>query len=331
MNANSPEISIIISAYNCEHLVGEAIQSILNQTHENWEIVIADDGSTDQTKNKINSFDDPRIRKFHNEKNLGLLNTWNKLIPLTRGRYITWQDADDISYPERLEILRDALENHPSVSVCGSNFKRPFAKWNTEIQSNFPTTNSEIKNYIKINRDLPFCGLRLLFKREVVIEFDGLKTFYNKLGWEDFDLLLRISEKYEMMNVPQALYEYRYYPNSASKFDLNNIDYRKVYISEIGFFFQNQRMKYGADALTDDAYLKELEEFLLQKKLEFEQNRFLVLEKIIRNKTANKDFNGAFSVLKSTITFIPFALKVKFSILIFIRQMKSAIKKSIGK
>lgn len=296
---DQPLISVIISAYNCEKLVGEAIKSILNQSYSNFEIVIADDGSQDNTRFVIDSFSDKRIKSNHNDSNIGLLHTWNKLIPLTKGYYLTWQDADDISYPERLEILLKTLEANPKAVVCGSNFKRPFPSWKDEVISHFPISNDQIKSYIKNNKDLPFCGLRNLFTREVVLEFGGLRAFYHKLGCEDFDLLLRISEKYEMINTPAVLYEYRYYSSSASKINLAQLDYRKVYIQEIVFFLHDQRMKYGEDALMNEQYLPEFNAFLEMKKLELEKDPTIVIKRIVKNKTANKDYKGALGILKN--------------------------------
>ena len=84
-------------AYNCEKYIHQAIDSVLNQTHINFELLIADDCSTDTTKQIIDSYKDPRIKTFHNNINLGYLKASNKLFSLCKGSYITFQDADDTS------------------------------------------------------------------------------------------------------------------------------------------------------------------------------------------------------------------------------------------
>src|ERR1700752_3454291 len=114
-------VSVIMPAYNCEKYVKKAIDSILNQTYSNFELLIADDCSKDSTKNIIDSYTDNRIKRFHNETNMGYLQASNKLFKECEGDFITFQDADDYSAPNRLELLISFLEKNSSYSCVGSN------------------------------------------------------------------------------------------------------------------------------------------------------------------------------------------------------------------
>ncbi|USN57519.1 MAG: glycosyltransferase family 2 protein [Candidatus Peribacteria bacterium] len=115
----TPLISVIMPVYNTERFVGEAIESILNQTFTDFEFIVIDDGSTDSSREIIQHYaqQDQRIRAFQNEENKGISYTRNKLIELTNTNYIATQDSDDISLPQRLELSYNYLENHPKCAV----------------------------------------------------------------------------------------------------------------------------------------------------------------------------------------------------------------------
>lgn len=119
-NLLKPQISVILPAYNAERYLHEAIDSILNQTCTNFELIILNDGSTDRTEEIILSYSDPRIRYIKNEQNLKLIKTLNKGIELARGKYIARMDADDISLPDRFQVEYDFMERNPDISVCSS-------------------------------------------------------------------------------------------------------------------------------------------------------------------------------------------------------------------
>ncbi len=125
-NTNSsiePLVSVIIPAYNCERFIIQSLDSIINQTYQNLEIIVCDDASKDKTRKIIDSYSDPRIKRFHNEYNMGYLITWNKLMAFATGEYITFQDADDVSDTKRIEILLKAFYNFPEISAVGSNYQ----------------------------------------------------------------------------------------------------------------------------------------------------------------------------------------------------------------
>lgn len=113
----NPAITCLMSVYNGEKFLKEAIDSILNQTYTNFEFLIINDGSTDDSVKIIESYDDPRIRLVHNEQNIGLTKSLNKGIDLAKGKYIARMDADDVSLEERFEMQLKFMGNNKSLTM----------------------------------------------------------------------------------------------------------------------------------------------------------------------------------------------------------------------
>lgn len=109
-----PNVSVIIPAYNQGHYLGEAVRSVLDQTYQDFEIIIVDDGSTDNTADVAKSFSDPRVRYFH-QKNGGLSAARNTGIRNATGEYITYLDSDDLFLPEKFSLLVTKLESEPEL------------------------------------------------------------------------------------------------------------------------------------------------------------------------------------------------------------------------
>lgn len=117
---NTPQISVLMPAYNAEQYLREAIDSVLAQTFTDFEFIIINDGSTDQTEEIILSYADPRIVYVKNEVNLKLIKTLNKGIDLAKGKYIARMDADDICMPERFAVQYKFMEENQDVEACSS-------------------------------------------------------------------------------------------------------------------------------------------------------------------------------------------------------------------
>ncbi|TNE70794.1 glycosyltransferase family 2 protein, partial [bacterium] len=141
-NPESPVITCLMSVYNGEEFLREAMDSILDQTYTNFEFLIINDGSTDDTVPIIESYDDPRIRLIHNEVNIGLTKSLNKGIGLAKGEYIARMDADDISLPERFERQIEVLLNS-KIDICGT--QGYVGKLNNDYVTNLPTSDFFIK------------------------------------------------------------------------------------------------------------------------------------------------------------------------------------------
>lgn len=116
-----PRVSVLMPVHNGERFLREAIDSILFQTYEDFELIVANDGSTDSTASILNTYSDPRIRIIKNEKKSGLANVRNQLIGEAKGELLCWLDADDIAERKRLWMQVDHLDRNPNVVLVCTN------------------------------------------------------------------------------------------------------------------------------------------------------------------------------------------------------------------
>ncbi|SMN02237.1 Putative N-acetylgalactosaminyl-diphosphoundecaprenol glucuronosyltransferase [uncultured Candidatus Thioglobus sp.] len=198
---SNPKISVIMPVYNGEKYLKEAINSILNQTFTDFEFIIINDGSTDNTGNIILSYDDERIIYIKNQENLKISKTLNKGIELAKGEYIARMDADDICFPKRLEKQISFMQKNPKVDVCSSwlkifGYRR--RTWRLFL------THDEIKAFLLFGPALIHPGV--LGKRAF---FTNLKYRDKFAGAEDYELWVRGVDKYTYANIPQVLFKYR--------------------------------------------------------------------------------------------------------------------------
>ena len=293
-----------MSAYNCERTIKESINSILNQSFQDFEFLIADDCSTDNTKVLIESFSDTRIKLYPNSVNCHLVKTWNRLVGLAQAQYVTFQDGDDISYPDRLKILYNKIIIDQECAIVGANHYRPFNKWLQGNQSNFKLDYKDILNDINQFKKINYYGTRSLFNKNILLKVGGFRNYFDRVGWEDYDLFLRIAEQYKVCNVSDVLYEYRYHSTSTSKIKKSNISYIKLFIEDIGFFLHDQRMRNnGKDGLMEGGNEKEFKLYLEQLNHKYLKDKSLPFQKIAKNQISNKDFSNA---LKNTFKAISF-------------------------
>ncbi len=216
---NNPKVSVIMSVYNGEKYVREAVCSILNQTYKNFELIIINDGSTDRTQEILETFSDVRIRLVQQE-NLGLIKSLNKAIRMAKGEYIARHDADDISLPERFKKQVDFLEEHKDIALVGT-FVVQIDEDGKEVKIyKSSTENRDIKDALW--HDVPVCHASIMC-RKVCMEKAGL--YREKLKFvEDYDLLFRVSEAFDVANIAEPLYKVRINPDSIcarNRFDQN--------------------------------------------------------------------------------------------------------------
>jgi glycosyltransferase involved in cell wall biosynthesis len=258
-------ITIIMPAYNVEKYIKEAIDSILCQTYSNFELIIADDGSTDKTKKIIESFNDSRIVVSHNIKNKGKTDTVNRLLKLAKGEYITIHDSDDISHIHRLELLLKKFEKDKELGMVGSwaEIVAEDAKQTIGIDKR-PENDSEIKEQIIHNST--FCGATVMIKREVYEKIGGYREYFEDLGYQDYDWTYLISDSFKVYNIQKPLYKYRQVPQSRSK----RVDPKRVVSDKLVQFLAKQRKENnGKDCLMENNELpinKYLEELLIPYK-----------------------------------------------------------------
>lgn len=233
----SPLISVITPAYNAEKYISETIESILQQSFKDFEFIIIDDKSTDQTRKIIEEYSkkDARIKLFSNSSNLGIAGNRNKGVKLATGKYIAWQDADDISLPTRLEKQSKYLERNPDVAICGSYLKFFDATGVLSVRK-YASTDKELRK--NIFRFSPVAQPSAMIRRKCLTEVGEYD-----LRWppaEDLDMSFRLGAKYKFANIPEILVLYREHPSSATfsklkVMELNTIAIRKKYSSGFGY------------------------------------------------------------------------------------------------
>ncbi|MCX6701647.1 MAG: glycosyltransferase family 2 protein [Candidatus Zambryskibacteria bacterium] len=211
-NINKPKITVFIPLYNNEKYIGKTIESILKQTYQDFEILIIDDKSTDKSVEIVMSYNDPRIRLMHNDKNEGVVYTRNRGLEETHTDYIAILDSDDISLPTRLEEQIKFLETHHDFALVGT--------WTEIIDSMGNKTGVVWKNDISPE----MIPMILLFQNcfsqsSVMIRMKAVEQnrYRSPDTDEDYDLWIQISKKWKMWNIPKILTQYRTHQTNISK------------------------------------------------------------------------------------------------------------------
>ena len=120
MNKHGPKVSVLLSVHNHENYVGPAIESVLRQTYQDWELIIIDDCSQDRSPDVARQYKDERIQFYRLEENKGAILTFNELLKKASGEYIASLDSDDIWYDNKLEEQIAYLEQHKEIAACFS-------------------------------------------------------------------------------------------------------------------------------------------------------------------------------------------------------------------
>lgn len=201
----NPEISVVLSVYNGEMYIENAIRSVLSQTFPNFELIIINDASTDSSADIIRNFDDPRIRIVENESNIGLTASLIKGIRIAKGHYIARMDADDISLPHRFETQFSFLESHPDYALIGSSFYLINDNGETLGLVQVLTENTLIQE--KLTEKNWFCHGSTLIRKSAYEVVGGYNCEYKYA--QDYDLWLRISEQFKVYNTDEPLYSWR--------------------------------------------------------------------------------------------------------------------------
>jgi glycosyltransferase involved in cell wall biosynthesis len=198
----APKISIIMPAYNVARWLGAAVESILNQTFTNFELIIVDDGSNDATPEVMRNqaLRDSRIRIYFNDINSGIVRTLNTALEYARGAYIARMDADDIATPDRLDKQLQYLIDHPDYSLVGSQMMTIDESGTCHGLSPCPVSHEEARKVLPYSSPVPHIWL---CHADVYKKLGG----YRQLApAEDYDFLLRLDTlglKYG--NHPEAL------------------------------------------------------------------------------------------------------------------------------
>ena len=207
MNMNQsekPTVSIIMGVYNAQEFLNRAIDSILSQTYKDWEFIICDDGSTDNTPAILQQYDDPRIRVIRSEKNKGLAEALNLCINASEGSYLARQDADDFSDFDRLRVQVEFMKSHPEVDILGCSVH--LINEDNHVWGYRPSSKDfSLDEWL---RDVQIIHPTVMMKKEIMLKVG--KYDPSAIRVEDYELWMRmILHRVNFFNLDQPLYFYR--------------------------------------------------------------------------------------------------------------------------
>ena len=200
---SNPTVSVVIPTYNRAHLIGRTIQSVLNQTYHDFEVIIVDDGSTDNTEEVVRSFKDPRICYIRHKENRGAPFARNYGAKIANGEYISLLDSDDYYLPNKLTVQIDAFKSDSDAGLVYSNVLEERSNTKRRIKYD-PKTFESGYLFEKIVSKSVHCRLPTwLIRREFFISIGGFDEKLPRL--QDRDFIVRFSYRYKLLGVPEPV------------------------------------------------------------------------------------------------------------------------------
>ena len=218
MKSDKPKISVLMPVYNGDQFLDKSIKSVLNQTFNNFEYIIINDGSTDGSLKIIESYKDNRIKIINYSKNKGITFALNNGLKIAKGDYVARQDQDDISYPDRLMLQIEYLENN-DVDLVDTNF--------IFIDENDKYLQDYEKRYFSPDETLSHLFFYEMVHASIMCKrslFTKYNIQYRKRPTEDYDLFIRLAKAgMRAGRLDQKLIKQRKHPNSMCGSDWDNI------------------------------------------------------------------------------------------------------------
>ncbi|MBI3520540.1 MAG: glycosyltransferase [Bacteroidetes bacterium] len=238
----SPLVSVVMSVYNGESYLRDAIDSVLQQSFTDFEFIIINDGSKDNSLSIIRSYDDQRMVLVDNDGNKGLIYSLNKGIELSKGKYIARMDADDLCLPERFKKQVDFLESHPTIGVVGCDYISFNNAQSTTVTSIYKS--NEIKSFLLFTATM--CHPTLMLRKQVLMDHH-LSYSENAKHVEDYDLWTRMALHTDFCNLNQVLFKYRDHAQQVSRQyrDIqlkNSNNVQESYLKNLGFVYTEQEL-----------------------------------------------------------------------------------------
>jgi glycosyltransferase involved in cell wall biosynthesis len=336
LNQKSPLVSVVMSVYNGQAYLHEAIRSILNQTFINFEFIIINDGSSDNSLSIINSYKDKRIICIDNFDNMGLIYSLNKGIEIAKGKYIARMDADDISLPNRLMEQVHFLENNEKVGVLGCNY----IQFNENSETEYLAIQDQEEIMSKMIFNASVIHPSLLIRKSVL---EDQLIIFNPLykHAEDYELWSRLLFATTFSNVNKTLFKYRLHQgqvttiHSTEQLKSANL-IRSGILQKAGFIFSENELnihcKIGSSQLLKDFFDLESAEKWLNNLLT-QNARLKVIDESIFRKVISKQWidtcgntnlglKAFFYYFKSSLSKITHQEKTKLLIKCIIRMFK---------
>lgn len=237
MHVDRKSVSVILPVYNGVDYIYNSIQSILNQSYTKFELIVINDGSTQDIDKIISSFKDKRIR-YYKRENRGLGYTLNELVSLSNYELIIRMDADDLSDVDRIKILVDFMVSKPDIVLCGSQIKI-FSEEGSIQHLRLPTEHSRILEDLLCMK-FSICHPSIIFRKSLFNQVGGYPE--NAVG-EDMEFFLKMSKLGSLANVDKILFHYRIHDSSinSSKGESLYLAYKKSIFEYKGHTF-NQNL-----------------------------------------------------------------------------------------
>lgn len=212
LKKSEPLVSVIMPVYNCEKYIEQALESVINQTYKNIEIIVVEDASKDGTWDKLVEVAkrDSRIKPLKNKQNLKIVETLNKAIANSKGKYLARMDGDDVRIADSIAKQVSFLEDNPDYAMVGGVVEICDKKMNWLNDRRYPISDAEIRS--KMFRFSPFCHASLVFRADAL-----KKSPYRLALAEDYDLYFRIAKVGKMANLEDKVYKVRTHSASDSQ------------------------------------------------------------------------------------------------------------------
>lgn len=224
-----PQVTVLMSVYNGMPYLPKAINSILNQTYDQLELLVIEDGSTDGSLQYLQSINDVRLRLEINNENLGMAASLNRGLLLARGAYIARLDADDIALPNRIETQLHFMKNNKEVELCGS-FAQVISA-NEDGLFLWKQAIAPLEIRWKMLFKNPFIHSAVMFRKETVLR-NSIK-YKNLSGTEDYQLWSEILKYGEGINLDQVLIQYRRHDKSMTVYNIQPMREAHIAVANI--------------------------------------------------------------------------------------------------
>lgn len=226
VGSDSPQVSVVLPTYNQAEYLPQALDSVLNQNWRDYELIVVNDGSTDDTPYILDEYQQRHGFNVIHQENQKLPRALNTGFRQARGQYLTWTSSDNVMLPHMLKVLVDALDSHPQVGLV-------YADW--EVIDEHGAVIGAVQTFdfdrhllMRVN----YINACFLYRRACQDTVGLYDPEY--IHAEDWEYWLRISRSFEMRHVPQVLYQYRVHSSSLTETDVltqaegRSIGYRKL-------------------------------------------------------------------------------------------------------
>jgi len=224
-NMKMPKVSVIVPVYNREKYIEATLESVLAQTFQDFEIIVVDDGSVDNTRSIVGNLQKKNPDRFHYvfQENKGVASARNKGISIAKGKYISFLDSDDIWYPNKMQLQIKVFESSPEVGLVYSSYSL-FGDDNIIVPNALAREFDVLPEGYVLSELLLRCFISsstVMIKKEILLEMDGFNEML-AIG-EDYNLWLRVAKKYPVKGLFDVLSKYRQHDGNIMKSDSKNI------------------------------------------------------------------------------------------------------------